>query len=88
MGVVLCKRPHRACLFSRFLTIVPLPGLFGLMSLLLNICGFFFPFVLVIKRDFSQLLSICLLLLAYPGSPGGSEKRDRGICVPAGWKAH
>lgn len=71
------------------------------MSLLLNIRGLFFIFlifVLVIKRVFlfslslslrvSQLLSICLLL-AYPGSPGGSQgkKRDRGICVPAGWEA-
>lgn len=47
MGVVLCKRPHRACLFSGFLTRVPLPGLFGLMSLLLNICVFlFFVFLL------------------------------------------
>lgn len=27
MGVVLCKRPHRACLFSGFLNIVPLAWL-------------------------------------------------------------
>lgn len=41
MGVVLCKRPHRAYLFSWFRTIVPPPGLFGLMSLLLSISFFF-----------------------------------------------
>lgn len=49
--MVLCKRPHQAYLFSRFLIIVPLPGLFGLMSLLLSIHFFF---LLVIKKVFSK----------------------------------
>lgn len=71
------------------------------MSLLLNIRGLFFIlifliFVLVIKRVFlfslslslrvSQLLSICLLL-AYPGSPGGSQgkKETEGfVFLPVG----
>lgn len=71
------------------------------MSLLLNIQGLFFIlifviFVLVIKRVFlfslslslrvSQLLSICLLL-AYPGSPGGSQgkKETEGfVFLPVG----
>lgn len=89
MGVVLCKRPHRAYLFSWFLTIVPLPGLFGLMSLLLNICFF----LLVIKQGFFFLGA-----MYFPSSSSSSSlswfsrgiggKRDRGVCVPAGRKAH
>lgn len=44
MGVVFFARGlirHISSRGSYFLTLVPLPGLFGLMSLLLNICFFY-----------------------------------------------
>lgn len=76
---------------------------FGLMSLLLNIRGLFFIFiflifVLVIKPVFlffSLSVSPCLSVAKYLPSSCLSwlsrgiagKKRDRGICVPAGWEA-
>lgn len=93
MGVVLCKRPHRAYLFSWFCTIVPLPGLFGLMSLLLSISFF----LLVIKQVFFFFFSSAEY---FPFSSSSSSSslswlsrgmggmRDRGVYVPPGRKAH
>lgn len=83
-GVVLCKKPHWAHLFCqcRFPCssppLHPLPGLFSLMSLVLNM--YFFP--CVIKQGFAgaghftSFSSLYILL-----SRGIGEKTDRGVCV-------
>lgn len=73
MGVVLCKRPHRAYLFSRFL--FPSPSPTAWLVWLDESAAKHLFFLLIIKQGFLQELSISLLLL-HPGSPGGLEGRE------------
>lgn len=84
MGVVLCKRPHRAYLSSRLLSAYPSPTAWLVWldeSAAKHLC-----FLLVIKRGFFAGAE------HFPSSSwlsrGIGGKRDGGVCVPAGMKAH
>lgn len=80
MGVVLCKRPHRAYLFSRFFFPSRSPTAW-LVWLDESAAKHLFFFLLVIKHFF--FCRSTSLPLLHPGtglSRGIGGKRDRGLC--------
>lgn len=84
MGVVLCKRPHRAYIFSRLL--FPYPSPTAWLVWLDEPAAKHLFFLLVIKQGFCRSWD-------FPSSSswlsrGIGGKRDRGVCVPPGRKAH